>query len=294
MKRASLLFLALLWAAPAIAHAGHAHEGAGWTLDVSVTAPLAIGAMLYAIGLARLMRRAGLGRAALRRDAALFGLGWLSLTLALVSPLHEAGERSFTMHMIEHEVIMLVSALLIVVARPGAVLLWALPMPIRRLFAGASRIEPLRALARPIPATALQALAILLWHMPALFDRALTSDGWHVAQHLSFIATALLFWWAMANAPAGRAGYGLSALCLFVTSMIGGVLGALMSVSASPWYRAYAALGLTPEGLSPVEDQQLAGLIMWIPGGTVHLAAAAWFLFKWLQASEARHAIPAE
>jgi putative membrane protein len=198
------------------------------------------------------------------------------------------------MHMIEHEVIMLVSTLLIVLGRPGAPFLWALPMPLRKLFAGAARLRPLAALARPMPATALQAAAILLWHTPALFDRAVTGDGWHVAQHLSFVVTSLLFWWAMANGPAGRAGYGLSAVCLFLTSMIGGVLGALMSVSASPWYRAYAALGMTPEGLSPVEDQQLAGLIMWIPGGTVHLAAAAWFLFKWLQSTEARHALPAE
>ena len=294
MKRSPLLILALsLASAPAFAHDGSTHAP-GWTFDLWVTGPLSVGAVLYLIGLARLWRRAEQGRARLRRDALLFGLGWLSLALALVSPLHEAGETSFTMHMIEHEVIMLVSALLIVAGRPGAPFLWALLLSLRRLAGRAAHLRPLRIVAGPVPATALQAAAILLWHVPALFDLALRSEGWHVAQHLSFVVSALLFWWAMANGPDGRAGYGLSALCLFVTSLVGGALGALMSFSASPWYQGYAALGLTPMGLTPAEDQQLAGLLMWIPGGAVHLAAAAYFLVKWLQASEAHHAVPAE
>ena len=64
--------------------------------------------------------------------------------------------------------------------------------------------------------------------------------------------------------------------------MIGGALGALMTFSASPWYDDYAALGMTPYGLSPVEDQQLAGLVMWIPGGMVHAAAALIMVMRWI------------
>jgi putative membrane protein len=292
MKRLGALALLLL-AAPAAAHDGSVHEP-GWTLDLWVTGPLAAGAILYVAGLMRLWRRSDLGRASLRRDAAVFGLGWLTLAGALISPLHEAGENSFTMHMIEHELIMLVAALLIVAGRPGAVFLWALPSGLRRLAGSTARAPAWSTLGDPIVATALQAAAVCAWHAPALFDRALRSEAWHVAQHLSFVATALLFWWAMTNGPAGRHGYGVSAVCLFVTSLIGGALGALMSFSASPWYQGYAALGMTPSGLTPAEDQQLAGLIMWIPGGTVHLAAAAWFVFKWLRVEEGRHALPAE
>jgi cytochrome c oxidase assembly factor CtaG len=283
----------LLISAPAAAHDGSPHAP-GWTLDLWVTGPLAGGAIVYAVGLIRLWQRSDLGRASLRRDAALFSLGWFTLAAALVSPLHQAGETSFTMHMIEHELIMLVAALLIVAGRPGAVFLWALPSRLRRTAGSVARFRVWRRLADPIVATALQAAAICVWHVPSLFDRALRSESWHVAQHLSFIATALLFWWAMTSGPAGRNGYGVSAMCLFVASLIGGALGALMSFSSSPWYQGYAALGMTPSGLSPIEDQQLAGLIMWIPGGTVHLAAAAFFVFKWLRAEEARHALPAE
>lgn len=281
MRRLTLPLAALLaaTAAPVLAHDGHDH-GAGWTLAPSVTLPLALAALLYAIGFARLWRRAGRGRPGLRRGALLYACGWLSLAGALVSPLHEAGERSFTPHMIEHEIIMLVSALLLVASRPGVPLLWALPEGVRQSLAGIGRWPLWRGLADPFAATLLQAAAIVAWHAPALFDRALRSEGWHVAQHLSFLAAALLFWRALLHGSPGRGGAFVAALCLFVTAMIGGGLGALMALAHSPWYQAYAALGMTPAGLTPEQDQQLAGLVMWVPGGLYHLAAALWFLAR--------------
>lgn len=262
---------------PVLAHEGNDHDAA-WTLAPSVTLPLALAALLYGIGVVRLWRRAGRGRAGLRRGAFLYACGWLSLAGALVSPLHEAGERSFTPHMIEHEIIMLVSALLLVAARPGVALLWALPDGPRQLLGSTGRWPLWRTLADPFVATALQAAIIVAWHAPALFDRALRSEGWHIVQHLSFLAAALLFWRAMLDQRAGRGGAFAAAACLFVTSMIGGGLGALMTLAHSPWYNAYASLGMTPSGLTPEQDQQLAGLIMWVPGGLYHLAAALWFL----------------
>lgn len=281
MRRLALLPAALLTAAaPALAHDGHGHE-IGWTLGPLVTVPLALAALLYAVGLARLWRRSERGRGALGRDAWLYAAGWLILAGALVSPLHEAGEVSFTFHMIEHEAIMLAAALLLVAARPGAAFLWAFPQRLRRALGGAGRWGVWRALADPFVATALQAAAIVGWHVPWLFDLALRSEGWHIAQHATFVATALLFWWAMLHRASGL----VAALCLFATSMIGAGLGALMALSASPWYETYAALGMTPFGLSPEEDQQLAGLLMWVPGGLWHLAAAVWFLARGLSGS---------
>lgn len=285
MKRlAALVFLAA--PAPALAHEGEA----GWTLSPGIVLPLALALMVYAIGFVRLRARAGRGRGALSRSAWLYGLGWLSLAGALVSPLHEAGERSFTFHMIEHEIVMLFSALLLVVARPGPVLLWGLPRPLRNAAAATARFPVWRSLTGPLTATAVQGAAIWIWHMPALFDLALRSEAWHAVQHLSFLVTALLFWWAMANGAHGRQSHAIAALCLFATSMIGGALGALMALSVSPWYAPYAALGMTPWGLSPAEDQQLAGLIMWIPGGFVHLGGAFYFFARWFHAAEAKHA----
>jgi cytochrome c oxidase assembly factor CtaG len=288
MRRFAVLLL-LATSAPVLAHDGESH-GAGWTLAPLVILPLLLTVLLYAIGALRLRQRSGLGRPALKRDVLLFAAGWLTLAGALVSPLHQAGERSFTLHMIEHEILMLVSALLLVAARPGAAFLWAFPAGLRQALGGASRWGIWRALTDPFLATGLQAAAIIVWHVPRLFDLAVRSEGWHVVQHLSFISSALIFWWAMIHPRAGRAGYLVSALCLFVTSMVGGGLGALMALSGSPWYASYAALGMTPAGLTPQEDQQLAGLLMWIPGGLYHLAAALWFLFRALQ--EGRHVVP--
>jgi cytochrome c oxidase assembly factor CtaG len=289
--RKALALLALAAPAPALAHGA---AGDGWHPEASIWAPLLLFATLYALGFARLWRRSDHGRATLRRGATLFGAGWLMLAGATGSPLHEAGEHSFLMHMIEHELIMLPAALLLVLARPGPVLLWAFPAPVRGTFADIARGGRTfwDWIAAPVAATLIQGAAMWLWHMPPLFDRALDSEGWHIAQHLSFLLSALLFWWAVAHGR--RTSQGLAAFCLFLTSLIGGALGALMAFSTSPWYAPYAALGLTPAGLSPAEDQQLAGLVMWVPGGAFHAAAALYFLYRWLKASEVSHAVAAE
>jgi cytochrome c oxidase assembly factor CtaG len=287
VRRLSFAAAAALLAAPASAHQGHEHS-IGWTLGPEVTVPLLVVLVVYLAGLVRLRGRSGRGRRRLDNGAWRFLAGWLILAGALVSPLHEAGEVSFAMHMIEHELIMLPAALLLVAAHPGPVLLWGLPTGARSFLGPAIRLGLWRRLGSPLVATALQATALILWHMPALFDRALRSEGWHIAQHLSFVITALLFWWAML--PRGRShGQSLvSALCLFATSMIGGGVGALMALDASPWHSAYAELGMTPFGLTPAADQQLAGLIMWVPGGLFHLAAALVFLARGLGSAPER------
>ena len=288
MRRLAALAM-LATAAPVAAHGGH-HEGIGWTLAASVTVPLLLAAAIYAVGLWRLRARSTRGRPALARHAWLYGAGWLILGGALISPLHEAGERSFTMHMIEHELLMLPAALLLVAARPGPVLLWGLPRALRQALGSLARMSLWHRLSAPITATAIQAAIIWLWHMPGPFDLALRHEGWHGVQHLCFVFGALLFWWAMLN----RTSEALAAVCLFATSMIGGALGALMALSTSPWYSAYATMGMSPFGLSAEDDQQLAGLIMWIPGGLFHLGAALWFLGRWLAGKGRRHAYAAE
>jgi putative membrane protein len=273
-----------LVAMPAFAHGNHEH-GLGWTLSPELLVPLALGLVVYVTGWLRLAKRASNPPA----GATTFLSGWIVLTLALTSPLHEAGERSFTMHMIEHELIMLVATLLLAVGNSGAILAWGLPRPLRVALGGSWK-SPLQALwkrlTEPVTATAVQAVVMWAWHAPPLFDRALESAGWHMAQHFSFFASSLLFWRAMLHPRERGSGYGVSAACLFATSLIGGALGALMSLSSSPWYSQYAAMGMTGIGLDPIDDQRLAGLIMWIPGGLVHGAAALALAYKWLKASE--------
>jgi cytochrome c oxidase assembly factor CtaG len=254
----------------------------GWTWDPWIVVPLLITAACFMAGWRRLRARSSLGRNALERRSVLFGCGWFVLVASLMSPLHEAGERSFAAHMFEHELLMLLAAPLLVLSEPLAIMLWAFPTGVRRLIGGMTRSSPVsvawRRLTAPVTATLIQAAVLWGWHAPMLFDLALSNDGWHVVQHLSFLISALLFWTAMigprgagSSASSARA---LSALCLFATSVVSGALGALMAFSQSPWYLGYAKLGMAPFGLTPAEDQQLAGLIMWIPGGLVHAGAA--------------------
>ena len=288
----AVLLPAMAWAHPTPGLA--AADRPGWTLDPSITLPLAISAGLFAWGWLRLHRRSGLGREGLGRRAVLFAAGWLCLFGALISPLHQAGERSFAAHMIEHELLMLAAAPLLVLSRPLAIMLWAFSPGGRRGLGELGRSRwiqaPWRALTEPFTATALQAAALWLWHVPGLFDLALGSTAWHVVQHLCFLVSALLFWSAVLPAHAGRRRLGKAVICLFITSIVSGALGAFMAFSSSPWYARYAALGLNAWGLTPAEDQQLAGLAMWIPGGLVHAVAALVLMSGALRLSPAKPA----
>lgn len=294
MRRLSAFLLLAL--APSFApSSAYAHdtglphtEPPGWTLDPTIVIPLLLVLVLFVLGWRQLRSRSRHGAEALVRRARLFGSGLLVLAGALISPLHEAGERSFAAHMFEHELIMLVAAPLLVLAEPMAVMLWAFPPQGRATLGGASKLRGIeaawRVLTAPVAATLIQAAALWLWHAPALFDRALASEGWHVAQHLSFLVSALLFWTAMLGR---RTAPPVAALCLVVTSIVSGALGALMALATSPWYAGYERLGLAPFGLTPAEDQQLAGLLMWVPGGLVHAGAALLIMRRLLRAAHA-------
>jgi putative membrane protein len=140
-----------------------------------------------------------------------------------------------------------------------------------------------------LPVTwALHTLAMWVWHAPPLFQGALASDTLHAAEHACFLGTGVLYWWALlrhgARAPHG---YALAVLSVFAMGMQSSALGALLTFSAVPWYPAYAA-GEARWGFTPLNDQQLAGLIMWVPAGLVYTTVALTLFALWLQREEAR------
>jgi putative membrane protein len=283
--------LVCLAAGDARAHAGHVHWGefaTTWTWDPWVVAPLAASAMLYALGAARLWRRAGTGRGVRLWQAACFAAGWFLLVGALVTPLHWLGGRLFTAHMIEHEVLMVLSAPLLVLARPIGAILWALPAAWRHSLGAVARIKAValvwQRLTDPLIATVLHGVALWAWHIPALYDAALASDRLHWLQHVSFFATALLFWWALLRGKARTRGYGAAVIYLFATSLHSSFLGILLALARQPLYPLQTRTA--PEwGLTPLEDQQLAGLIMWVPAGLIYAAAALAFAGVWIARS---------
>ncbi|MBC9206443.1 cytochrome c oxidase assembly protein [Roseomonas aerophila] len=275
------LCLALLAPASVWAHGADPHGDApAWSFDPWIMLPLMLAAALYLCGTARLWRRAGMGRGVRYWQLALYVAGWLALAGALVSPLHWWGEHLFTAHMIEHEIVMVVAAPLLVAGRPLGAALWAFPDRLRRRLAGAARGGLWRWLSLPATATILHGLAIWVWHMPPLFDATVTHVGLHRAQHLSFLLSGLLFWWALLRRahPAAAAGH------LFITMVHTGVLGALLTFSPRVLYTqqtAHAALW----GLTALEDQQIAGLVMWVPGGTVYAAVMLTMVSRWVRRS---------
>jgi putative membrane protein len=259
----------------------------GWSLEPGVVVPLALSAVLYARGALELRRR-GRGRSLRRWEVASFGAGWLVVALALLSPLHEMSEQLFSAHMVQHELLMALAAPLLVLGRPMIVMLWAMPPRSRQVVARAARNSTIRsvwgAITRPFDAWLIHGLAIWLWHLPALFEATLYSDSIHALQHASFLGSALIFWWSVIHVQR-RAARGMSIVYVFTTAVHTGILGALMTFSRAVWYPAYAT-GAAKWGLTPIADQQLAGLIMWIPASLVYLAAALAIMGCWLRDSE--------
>ena len=211
----------------------------------------------------------------------LFAAGLLALVVAFCGPLDEAADRLFSVHMIQHELLMVVAAPLLVASASFPALIWALPRRGRLLVARVMRRMRIRAiwsrLTGPLPASVLHGLAIWLWHAPVLFDAALEHEWIHVAQHASFFGTGLIFWSSIIR-PHRREARGQAVLSLFATSVHSGVLGALLTFSRAPWYAPY--------GAGAIEDQQLAGLIMWIPASIAYLIASLIVARRWLVESE--------
>jgi cytochrome c oxidase assembly factor CtaG len=135
-------------------------------------------------------------------------------------------------------------------------------------------------------AWAVAVLALWLWHLSDLFDAALRSNPIHALEHACFVLTSTLFWWALVRAHGRRrTGRGAAALYVVAMALQSALLGALLTFSRSPWYYSNGAV-VRAWGVTPVQDQQIAGLIMWVPAGAVYFAAAAILFAFWLSEGE--------
>jgi len=248
-----------------------------WNFEPWVVAMAAVALLLYVAGVARLWQQAGRGRGISEAQCASFVGGWLAAMAALVSPLDALGAQLFSAHMLQHELLMLMAAPLLVLGRPLAAWTWALRPSLRRRVAGVIRWRWLEfawdLFTRPVSAWALHAIALWAWHIPPFFEAALKSEGLHIFQHASFFVTALLFWWAVLGSDARSKTSAFAMVYLFTTMMHTSALGALLTLAPTVWYPQYAASG-GAFGLDPVEDQELGGLLMWVPGAFAYVAAA--------------------
>lgn len=258
--------------------------------DVALGLALLVVAALYGLGVWRAWRQAGVGRGVTLWQVAAGAAGWLALLVALVSPLDGLSDLLFAAHMTQHELLMLVAAPLLVLARPYAALVWMLP---RRQRARVRRMQTpalwraWRLVTGPVTVLVLHGVVVWVWHVPAFFEAALASQPLHAAQHLMFFWTAALFWWALVHGRYGRLGYGVSVAFVFITATHTSLLGALLTFAPSVWYPTYATTA-PAMGHSALADQQLAGLLMWVPSGVLFLLAGLGLFAAWLGELERR------
>jgi putative membrane protein len=258
-------------------------------MSIAPLAGVTATAMLYGHGVRRLWRVAGRGHGITTREAACFGAGLLAVALALVGPLDAAADALFSAHMTQHLILIGVAAPLLALGSPIVAMLWAFPSTWRSAIGHWWGRRPrtrtlLVALGGPVAVWVIHAVVVALWHVPAAYDYAIAHDGAHLMEHLSYLVTAAAFWWtALPRAGARRLGYGPSTLYIAAAGAVMGIFGAVLTFARAPFYTEHAAR-VAAWGLTPIGDQQLAGLIMWVPAGLIYLAGALWCFSEWLSA----------
>lgn len=257
-----------------------------WTFDPLTLAGLAVLIVLYTRGLVRSRGRSGDLFPWWRPTS--FYVGWTALLLGAVSPIDGLSGDLFLMHMVQHMLMMMVGPPLILVGTPVVPVLRGLPRVLRDdlaipLFQMKRVRKALSFLASPLTAWLVFVFTVWVWHIPALYNEAVTNEALHFLQHATFIGAAAFFWWiAIDPVPLKpRLSYALRLLYLFLATLQSTALAAIITLSEDVLYSYYESV---PRlwGLTPGEDQMIAGLIMWIPGAGIYFIVLSVLFFVML------------
>ena len=261
----------------------------GWNWDPWILMSLFLASAGYLVGLLRIPASVRTVLFGARRYLS-FAAGIASLFIVLISPLDGLDDELFSAHMVQHMVLMLVAPPLLVSGRPTLAWLWAFPLSTRRMM-GRIWVKTrlgnyLHRIFTPTVVWILCSAALWFWHLPAPFAWSLASEPIHALEHICFFATSLMFW-SLVLEPISkrRIGYGITIVFVMTFGLQMGLLGALLTFAGHPLYAAYFQ---TTEhwGLSPLEDQQVGGLSMWIPASLVHLATLGALVTSWMRQDE--------
>jgi putative membrane protein len=271
-----------------------AHPAAGWSngsvLDrgrVEIVLVLGVLLTVYGIGWWRMRRRASGAVKTWAPTYYLSGIG--AAGLALLPPIDRLAEQFLVAHMIQHLLLIKVAAPCLLLANPLPAVLWGLPGFLRgRVGSLLTARAPLRVAGRMLTAMPLTwltyALTLWFWHLPIAYDAALAIPALHDAEHLAFLAAALLFWWPLIRpAPHVRpkVGPGLCVGYMVLAAFQEALLGLLLMLSPAVLYRWYAE-ALSPTGIDPIDDQTWAGILMWGAGGAIDMIVALALLYRLL------------
>ena len=269
-----------------------ATASAAWSFEPWVLFGLGLAVLLYGLGIYRLYREAGRERVLDRWHIAAFAAGIIVVFLALCSPIDTVGSALFSVHMLQHILLMMAAPPLLVWSRPAIAFIWGFSpnwrKRIGRAWTGVGLDQVADFLMHPAVVFVLFCGSFVFWHLPRPYAWGLHNELFHSLEHLSFFVPALAFWTIIIE-PSGhrRLDYAATLLYLVVTVVLSDMPGALMVIAPRPLYPEHAA-GAAAWGLTLMQDQQLAGLIMWIPAGAIYIAAAIWLFVKLLQSSERR------
>jgi cytochrome c oxidase assembly factor CtaG len=264
-----------------VAHAGRTEDVSlftSWTFDPLAVVVIAVAAFLY-YRRARTLARQERPVAAWRRVA--FGAGLAVLAFALFSPVDAIGEEElFFVHMIQHVLVGEVAPILVVAGLTG---------PLLRPLLQFRLVQALRGLAHPLIAWPLWALNLYVWHLPYLYESALTNSGLHAMEHICFFTAGALFWAPVLEPLPAPQWFGSGAKLLYIvaarfTSM---VLGNVFIWAGDPVYGSYVHT-VAPWGISASADQGMAGSVMMVVDSVVTIAAIAWLFLKLAGESERR------
>jgi putative membrane protein len=253
-------------------HAFHDVNLGAWHLESTVIAGTFIAVSFYFYG-------AYSQRCFISWRAALFLLGVTAMFLALVSPLDAAADRLLSMHMLQHVFLTTVGPPLVLLGLPPGIL--------SPVFAHKRVLAVARVLFHPVVTATLFIVNMWFWHVPPVYELAVEDLWVHVTMHLAFMATGILFWWPVVQpAPeVGRVGEGARLLYLFATGMPMALLALMFFASGGVIYDYYDR----PDplwGLDPMDDQQIAGLIMGALGEAASFVAITWLFFRYLEREE--------
>jgi putative membrane protein len=275
---------------PILAHPGQPpapHDlWSAWSLHPVLVGGLLLAAWAYLRGQSR-----GPKRQVDRWRARGFTAALVALGLALLSPLDALSSALASAHMVQHLLLLLVAAPLLALSAPSSAILRGSPLAVRRASGRWRRRLGLThgnlgVLRHPAAVWLLSAGVLWFWHAAAPYDAALDNELLHLVEHASFVVTAVLFWHVVVGVRgAARVSNGLGVLLVFAMAMQSVFLSVLLTFARTPWYSGYAVT-TAPWGLDPLADQQLAGVIMWIPVGGIYLAVALALLVSWIRATE--------
>ncbi len=252
-----------------------------WSLDPLQLIPLAAVALCYGRRARTLVRR---GRPVPRGRKAWFFAGLALLLLALLSPIDTVGEeRLFWVHMVQHLLLGDLAPLAIVLGLNGAILRPLLAVPV---------VRRLRVLAHPLVALPLWTLNLYLWHLPALYQSALSHDAVHALEHELFLFMGALMWAGVVEPLPGPAwfGRGWKAVYVLVVRSLGAALANVFIWAGAPLYPSYAA-GERLAGISPSSDQVIGGSIMFVEGSVVTVVVFGWLFLGWTREAEVRQTL---